>query len=94
MADLNEFNISKEELEEIQAIKELAQDCTELLISSLVNPDTNEVVSLDEEQRKLIFKMILDKTMEYTEENEIPDGEEDFIKFVDYIFAYMQEQLG
>lgn len=93
MTDLNEFNISEEELAEIQEITELAQDCTDLLLNSLVNPETNEAVEIEEE-RKYIFKLVLDKTMEYTEENSIPNSEEDFGKFVECIFTYMQERLG
>ena len=64
MTDINEFNITDEELREIEQITELAQDCTNNLIDCLVDPDTEEKVELDEEDKKDMYKFILDKTME------------------------------
>ena len=52
MTDINEFNITDEELREIEQITELAQDCTNNLIDCLVDPDTEEKVELDEEDKK------------------------------------------
>ena len=53
MTDINEFNITDEELREIEQITELAQDCTNNLIDCLVDPDTEEKVELDEEDKKV-----------------------------------------
>ncbi len=61
MTDINEFNITDEELREIEQITELAQDCTNNLIDCLVDPDTEEKVELDEEDKKDMYKFILDK---------------------------------
>ena len=60
MTDINEFNITDEELREIEQITELAQDCTNNLIDCLVDPDTEEKVELDEEDKKDMYKFILD----------------------------------
>ena len=38
MAGMDEFNISEEELAEIEEITELAGGCTDYLLSSLINP--------------------------------------------------------
>lgn len=94
MTNINEFNISKEELEEIQEITELAQGCTDYLLESLVNPVTNEKVKLSEEEKKSIFKTVLDKTMEFIDENSFPDNEEMFSKYVECIFKYVIEELS
>lgn len=94
MTNINEFNISKEELEEIQEITELAQGCTDYLLESLVNPATNEKVKLSEEEKKSIFKTVLDKTMEFIDENSFPDNEEMFSKYVECIFKYVLEELS
>lgn len=94
MTNINEFNISKEELEEIQEITELAQGCTDYLLESLVNPATNEKVKLSEEEKKSIFKTVLDKTMEFIDENSFPDNEEMFSKYVECIFKYVIEELS
>ena len=55
MIDINEFNITDEELREIEQITELAQDCTNNLIDCLVDPDTEEKVELDEEDKKDMY---------------------------------------
>lgn len=94
MTNINEFNISKEELEEIQEITELAQGCTDYLLESLVNSVTNEKVKLSEEEKKSIFKTVLDKTMEFIDENSFPDNEEMFSKYVECIFKYVIEELS
>lgn len=94
MTNINEFNISKEELEEIQEITELAQGCTDYLLESLVNPATNEKVKLSEEEKKSIFKTVLDKTMEFIDENSFPDNEEMFSKYMECIFKYVIEELS
>lgn len=94
MTNINEFNISKEELEEIQEITELAQGCTDYLLESLVNPVTNEKVKLSEEEKKSIFKTVLDKTMEFIDENSFPDNEEMFSKYMECIFKYVIEELS
>ena len=94
MTNINEFNISKEELEEIQEITELAQGCTDYLLESLVNPATNEKVKLSEEEKKSIFKTVLDKTMEFIDENSFPDNEDMFSKYVECIFKYVLEELS
>ncbi len=59
MTDINEFNITDEELREIEQITELAQDCTNNLIDCLVDPDTEEKVELDEEDKKDMYKFII-----------------------------------
>ena len=94
MTNINEFNISKEELEEIQEITELAQGCTDYLLESLVNSVTNEKVELSEEEKKSIFKTVLDKTMEFIDENSFPDNEDMFSKYVECIFKYVLEELS
>lgn len=91
MTEINEFNISEEELAEIEEITELAQGCTEHLINSLVNPNTREKVEINENDKKAIFKLVLDKTMEYIEENSFPSNEHDFENYVETIFKYMQK---
>ena len=90
MADINEFNITDEELREIEQITELAQDCTNNLIDCLVDPDTEEKVELDEEDKKDMYKFILDTTMEYVEENSLPDDELDFEKYIEFIISHLQ----
>ena len=61
MTDINEFNITDEELREIEQITELAQDCTNNLIDCLVDPDTEEKVELDEEDKKICTNLYLIK---------------------------------
>ena len=90
MTDINEFNITDEELREIEQITELAQDCTNNLIDCLVDPDTEEKVELDEEDKKDMYKFILDETMEYVEENNLPDDEVDFEKYIEFIISHLQ----
>ena len=90
MTDINEFNITDEELREIEQITELAQDCTNNLIDCLVDPDTEEKVELDEEDKKDMYKFILDTTMEYVEENNLPDDEGDFEKYIEFIISHLQ----
>ncbi|MEG1409136.1 MAG: hypothetical protein RSD36_04780 [Terrisporobacter sp.] len=94
MTDMNEFNISEEELEEIQSITELAQGCTDYLIDSLVNPVTSEKIELEEDAKKAIFKLVLHKTMEFIEENSFPSDEENFEIYVNTVFTYVQENLA
>lgn len=93
MAGMDEFNISEEELAEIEEITELAGGCTDYLLSSLINPETGVQVELEEADKKVIFKLVLDKTMEYIEEFSFLDNEEDFGKYVETVFTYMQENL-
>lgn len=93
MIEMNEFNISEEELAEIEAITELAGGCTDYLLGSLVNPETGERVELEETDKKAIFKLVLDETMEYIEKFSFPNNEEDFGKYVEAIFTHMQENL-
>ncbi len=93
MTGMNEFNISEEELAEIEEITELAGGCTDYLLSSLINPETGEQVELEESDKKAIFKLVLDKTMEYIEEFSFPNNEEDFGKYVETVFTYIQENL-
>ena len=80
MTNVNQFNITDEELREIEQIKELAQDCTTHLLECLVDPDTEEKVELNEEDKKDMYKFILDKTMEYAEECKRTRKESKFIK--------------
>ena len=94
MKEINEFNISEEELKEIEEITELAQGCTDYFLEALVNPETGEKVELREEDRKSIFKLVINKTMEYIEENSFPDNEESFQKYVESVFIYLQENLA
>ena len=63
MTNVNQFNITDEELREIEQIKELAQDCTTHVLECLVDTDTEEKVELNEEDKKDMYKFILDKTM-------------------------------
>lgn len=93
MTQIDEFNISEEELAEIEEITQLAEGCTDYLLDSLVNPQTGEKVELEETEKRNIFKMVLGKTMEYIEENSFPDNEEEFSKYVEIIFTYMNEVL-
>ena len=93
MTGINEFNISEEELAEIEEITELAQSCTEYFLGSLINSKTGENIEIDEETKKSIFKLVLNKTMEYIEENTFPSNEYDFEKYVDSAMSYMKENL-
>lgn len=93
MAKINEFNISEEELKEIEEIVELSQGCTDYFLNSLINPETEEKIELGEDDKKAIYKLVLNKTMEYIEENSFPDEEESFEKYVETIFIYLQENL-
>ena len=69
MTNINEFNITEEELKEIEEITELAQGCTDYFLDSLINPETEEKVELTEEEKKSILKLVIHKTMDYIEEN-------------------------
>lgn len=93
MTQINEFNISEEELAEIEEITELAQGCTDYLLDSLINPETGEKIEIEETDKKAIFKLVLDKTMEYIEEKSFPSNEDDFEKYVEFVLKYMQENL-
>lgn len=93
MTGMNEFDISEEELAEIEEITELAGGCTDYLLSSLINPETGEKVELEEDDKKAIFKLVLDKTMEYIEEFYFPNNEENFGRYVETVFTYIQENL-
>ena len=93
MKKTNEFNISEEELAEIEEIKELAEGCTEYFLGALVNPETGQNIEIDENTKKDIFKLVLNKTMEYIEYNDFPSNENDFEKYVDNIMCYMSENL-
>ena len=93
MTQINEFNISEEELAEIEEITELAQGCTDYLLDSLINPETGEKIEIEETDKKSIFKLVLDKTMEYIEEKSFPSNEDDFEKYVEFVLKYMQENL-
>lgn len=90
MTNKNQFNITDEELREIEQIKELAQDCTTHLLECLVNPETEEKVELNEEDKKDMYKFILDKTMEYAEENKLPDDSDDFDNYIEFIIDSLQ----
>ena len=35
-----------------------------------------------------MYKFILDKTMEYVEENNLPDDEGDFEKYIEFIISF------
>ena len=94
MTNINEFNITEEELKEIEEITELAQGCTDYFLDSLNNPETKEKVELTEEEKKSILKLAIHKTMDYIEENSFPANEEDFAKYVEVIFVYLQEKLS
>nr|WP_295596026.1 hypothetical protein [uncultured Terrisporobacter sp.] len=94
MTNINEFNITEEELKEIEEITELAQGCTDYFLDSLINPETKEKVELTEEEKKSILKLVIHKTMDYIEENSFPANEEDFAKYVEVIFVYLQEKLS
>ena len=93
MTDINEFNISEEELAEIEEITELAQGCADYLLESLINPETGEQIELEEDDKKAIFKLVLNKTMEFIEEYSFPSNEDDFAKYVETVLIYMQEKL-
>jgi len=93
MTDINEFNISEEELAEIEEITELAKGCTDYLLESLINPETGEQIELEEDDKKAIFKLVLNKTMEFIEEYSFPSNEDDFAKYVETVLIYMQEKL-
>ena len=93
MTDINEFNISEEELAEIEEITELAQGCTDYLLESLTNPETGKQIELEEDDKKAIFKLVLNKTMKFIEEYSFPSNEDDFAKYVETVLIYMQEKL-
>lgn len=93
MTEINEFNISEEELKEIEEITELAQGCTDYLLDSLIDPQSGEKIELKEEEKKSILKLVIHKTMDYIEENSFPDDEENFGKYVESIFSYIEEVL-
>jgi len=93
MTDIKEFNISEEELAEIEEIKELAQGCTNYLLESIINSETGEQIELEEDNKKAIFKLILNKTMEFIEQYSFPSNEENFAKYVETMLTYMQEIL-
>ncbi|MCC3867405.1 hypothetical protein [Terrisporobacter mayombei] len=93
MTGINEFNISEEELAEIEEITELTQGCTDYLLDSLINPETGGHVELEEDNKKAIYKLVLHKTMEFIEEYSFPSDENDFAKYVETVFTYMQEKL-
>ena len=76
MTNVNQFNITDEELREIE--------------QCLVDPDTEEKVELNEEDKKDMYKFILDKTMEYAEENKLPDDGDDFDKYIEFIIDSLQ----
>ena len=94
MTQMNEFNITEEELKEIEEITELAQGCTEYFLDALVNPVTGEKVELSEEDKKSILKLVIHKTMDYIEENSFPEDEENFAKYVETVFTYLQKELA
>ena len=54
MTNINEFNITEEELKEIEEITELAQGCTDYFLDSLINPETKEKVELTEEEKNML----------------------------------------
>ena len=56
--------------------------------------ETKEKVELTEEEKKSILKLAIHKTMDYIEENSFPANEEDFAKYVEVIFVYLQEKLS
>lgn len=86
----NQFNITDEELREIEQIKELAQDCTNHLLECLVDPDTEKKVELEKEDKEDMYKFILNKTMEYAEENNLPNDGDDFDKYIEFIIDSLQ----
>ena len=45
---------------------------------------------LNEEDKKDMYKFILDKTMEYAEENKLPDDGDDFDKYIEFIIDSLQ----
>lgn len=90
---MTNINITDEELKEIEAIAELAGGCTNYLLGSLINPDTEEKIKLEEDAQKEIYKIVLGRTMEYIEENDFPDSEDSFEKYVSDIFTYVQNNL-
>ncbi|MEW9077597.1 hypothetical protein [Terrisporobacter glycolicus] len=92
MTDIK-LNISEEELAEIEEIKELAQGCTNYLLESIINTETGERIELEENDKKAIFKLVLNKTMEFIEECSFPSNEEDFAQYVETVLIYMQEKL-
>ena len=91
MTDINEFNITDEELREIEQITELAQDCTNNLIDCLVDPDTEEKVELDEEDKKF-YEFILESRQILIEQGQKNKGKdkyrENMILNVEYAFAF------
>ncbi len=93
MTEINEFNITEEELKEIEEITELAQGCTDYFLDCLINPETEKRIELSEEEKKSILKLVIHKTMDYVEENSFPSNEEDFAKYVESIFNHLQEKL-
>lgn len=94
MTKVNDFNITEEELKEIEEIKELAQGCSDYLLDSLVNPVTNEKVEVSKEEKNSIFKLVLDRTMVYIDENDFPNNEEEFANYVECIFEFVAGKLS
>ena len=85
MTEINEFDISEEELAEIEEIRELSEGYVDYLLSSLINPETGEHIELEEVDKKRIFKLVLNKTMEYIEEFSFPNNEEDFERYIEFV---------
>lgn len=90
---MEDINITDEELKEIEEITELAGGCTNYLLDSLIDPNTEEKIELEEEAQREIYKMVLGRTKEYIEENSFPDSEESFEGYVNDIFTYVQNNL-
>ena len=57
MTNINEFNITEEELKEIEEITELAQGCTDYFLDSLINPETKEKVEYRKKEGCAVVEM-------------------------------------
>lgn len=90
MAEINQFDITEEELAEIEQIKELAQGCSDYLLNSLINVETGEKVQLEKEDKEHIYKLILSETMKYVDTNSFPENQEDFDEYINFIITHIQ----
>lgn len=90
MAEINQFDITEEELAEIEQIKELAQGCSDYLLNSLINVETGEKVQLEKEDKEHIYKLILSETMKYVDTNSFPENQEDFDEYINFIITQIQ----
>ena len=61
------------------------------VVSNMDSDDAMDLFEeLNEEDKKDMYKFILDKTLEYAEENKLPDDGDDFDKYIEFIIDSLQ----